>query len=290
MTDKITLKVLNDRGSPIIAAKIGDKPAAFMVDSGSFISVIWTSEADKFDLTYERPTLKMNGIGGLQVASIVTAQTLNLGDGEAHHVVFAVAGHHHGGQTVNGLPLAGLFGGDFLSGYSVSYDLPRHQIHLYKFRHCHDAAPDRSMKAARIPTTMMARDFTKVILPIAINGHKTEAVLDSGAERTVITARTARAAGVTRADLEKDRTARSYGVDDNTSVVFRHRFDSLTVGPFHFRHPLIGVIDTEHNLLGADFLRHHRVWIPRGEHWIQMEAVHAGGTAAPSPPSPAATR
>ncbi|MFT8763867.1 MAG: retropepsin-like aspartic protease, partial [Gluconobacter potus] len=93
--------------------------------------------------------------------------------------------------------------------------------------------------------------------------------LDTGAASSLISMDGARSAGVTRAMLEKDPVTTGYGLTRDPVKNYRHPFDTLQMGDIVFRDVVLrvgGDLPDTDALLGADVLRHYRIWIPRWGH------------------------
>jgi len=275
------LPVLNARSFPIVRASVNGHPAAFIIDTGARLSTIWPKEADKLNLDISFNQVRLHGTGGETMGGIATADTLSLGSATAKEVSFVTAGTLFDGHTIGDLPVIGLFGADFLSNYTVVLDLPDRRISLYQMRGCTNWRPGWKGRYYRIPVDHDPRDETKIVMRLRLNGHPVDAYLDSGSNATLIAREDARRAGIRKDDLRKDRTGVGFGIDDEKTTRYLHRFDSLDIGPFHYAHPSLAVGETDTSLLGADFLRHHRVWIPRDADWIYVQSVKPQSHAQP---------
>lgn len=284
------LEVLNSVGSPIVKATVNGHPVAFIVDTGAQISSIWPQEVDKLDLKRTFNTLRMRGVGGETFAGVAIADKIGLGSGTASDIPFVTVGNLSDGRIVGGLPVIGLFGADFLKNYDVVFDLPNRRINLYVTNGCGESQPDWDGGYYKVTIDHGSRDPSKIEVHLKLDDHPMDAFLDSGASRTLISQDDALAAGVREADLLQDRKGLGYGIDDKKTVRYLHHFDSLDIGPFRIIHPVLNVGETRDSLLGAEFLRRNRVWIPRRENWIFVQPVLAQivGTTQPLLPSPAA--
>ncbi len=273
MHELAVLPVLNDHRQPIIRAAINGVPVAFIVDTGARVSTLFEEAATTLNLpvSFENRHVLV-GTGGAVFARDATVDTLRLDHLVARNVQFVTAGRWQG--RIDGLPLAGLFGGDFLAGYDVAFDLPAHRVSLYREQRCgNNLRPWPEGAAYRIPFRLESE--TQIDLPIAIDGHPVPAVLDSGAGRTVLDRPAGREGGATDASMAADPTTIGTGIDGNRNPMRLHRFDSLQVGPERFAPALLAVGDTGVTLLGADYLRGHRVWISYPHQVLYVQPVTA---------------
>ena len=211
---------------------------------------------------------------------------LALGYGHTSDIDLPVGTNMHG--AVQGLPLLGLFGADFLSNYDVDLDLPKHHFAMYHLTGCDTIRPFDGAYF-EVPFHL---DGTEILVDLKINGKPVTAQLDSGAAGTTITQDDAERIGVTDSLLSADLIRRKMvGVDTNQVEGTAHRFGSLEIGDermnnFRF---FVAPIQTEHTLLGDDFLHFNRVWISYARRRLFIQPafsnrlVRLEPTAAPTP-------
>ena len=283
------MEVLTPRGSPVIPVTLDGHKVAMTVDTGAAFSALSGSIAEKFELPQTMSNHLVGGIDGTAFASLATIESLGVGIGSIHNIVLTVTPAQMN-RTIAGLPMAGLFGGDFLYNYDVYFDLPDRQFSFYREFNC---PADKDIDLGW-PNGFYVLPFeegqaghfgdqTKIVIPVTINGHKITAVLDSGAYRTMINLDDAHSLGVTDAQLAADHRVEVGGIIGQAQVAHVHRFASIDIGPEHFTDVPMVVADTQApSLLGADFIRTHRMLISYRRDRIFIERhVH------PAPPSPA---
>ena len=102
-----------------------------------------------------------------------------------------------------------------------------------------------------------------MLLIASVDGRAVSALLDSGAQVTVIAPETAAYLGVDPQRLGPPAGGR--GLDERVLPVWRLRFASLRVGTETARDPLIDIaavqLPEEAMLLGDDWLGRHQVWL-----------------------------
>lgn len=100
-------------------------------------------------------------------------------------------------------------------------------------------------------------------LQVMVNGVKMTAIIDSGAGASSITLRAAKRAGLKLDAPGVTRAGVAHGVGDRKAARWRTSFDTFQIGDEIVRNAELGVADYELGqidmLLGADFLRAHRV-------------------------------
>lgn len=269
------LIVINDEESPVIEAEINGHKIALIVDTGAQGSILWPGEAKKLGLAANSERLYLRGSGGYTSAGTAVADTIHLGSAAATNVSFMTTGKTSATRVINGRPVVGLFGNDFLSNYDVVFNLPQHRMNLYTFSGCKEdyllSWSGWSGEFFKIRINHPRNDKRKTAVPVKINGHEFDAVLDSGAATTLISRDDALKAGISKSDLTNDQTIDVYGIDQTKRTGYLHRVNSLEVGPFIFNNPEILIQKTPTSLLGANFLRTHRVWIPRAPDYIYIQ-------------------
>ncbi|MGI4746475.1 MAG: retroviral-like aspartic protease family protein [Janthinobacterium lividum] len=274
MREVAELPVLNEIGAPIVKAGINGTPVAFIVDSGARVSIIGRTSADalRLPVSFENHHIII-GIGGATFAPDATIGRLSLGEGAARNITFITAGEF--GQTFGGLPVVGLFGGDFLANYDVEFDLPAHRIGLYTEQHC--GAHFRPWADAFYEQKFDLNNETEIDLDASLDGHTITLQLDSGAQRTVLDLDTGATGGARSTNMADDPKSRLIGVDGNPVFGHTHRFDTLSIGPERFASIRLNVADVPKSLLGADFLRSHRVWVSYRHEMLYIHRVAPGG-------------
>ncbi|MFT8808057.1 retroviral-like aspartic protease family protein [Gluconobacter sp.] len=258
------MPVLNDWGSPIVRASINGHPVALIVDTGAFSTTIGQSFIEPLGLRDTGASVYVRGVGGEDYGRVVTIDTLDMGSSKALNIAVAGVGKFTG--RIAGLPIVGVFGRDFLGRYDTVVDMPGHRVRLVETEGCDTPTPGWTGRIHTVPVSHLYNGGHKTTVDIWLNGHATDAVLDTGAGTTLISRDAARAAGVTRAMLEKDPVTIGYGLTRDPVKNYRHHFETLQLGDIIFRDVVLrvgGDLPDTDALLGADVLKHYRIWIPR---------------------------
>ncbi len=105
----------------------------------------------------------------------------------------------------------------------------------------------------------------RFLLPVEVDGHRVNALFDTGANAGRMTRDAALTAGATPAALDHDPGGHGSGVGGRNFRGVLHRFADVAVGPEHFRQVAIAVVDLPLNeadmLLGMDYMRSRRIWL-----------------------------
>ena len=253
-----SLPLLTGGALPAVEASLDGRRVAFYVDTGAVTSLITPKAVEQFDLhgDFRNGQMMIRGIGGPVSVPVVTLHSLALGHGLARNIALPVAGSL--GPPVQGLPVIGLFGADFLSNYDVDVDMPGHHFAMYELHGCGGNIQPVDAPSFEVPFRL---ENTKIVLDLKLDGTPMTAFLDSGAMRTLLSQADARRAGVTRQAMAADRAGRAVGIDANPVDMRLHRFASLEIGPERMQNFPFAVGEIDDSLLGDDFLRFSRVWI-----------------------------
>lgn len=253
-----SLPLLLGGALPAVEASLDGRKVVFYVDTGAVTSLITPDAVRQFDLhaDFRGGRALIRGIGGPVSVPIVTVRSLVLGRGLARNIALPVAGDL--GPPVQGMPVIGLFGADFLSNYDVDVDLPGGHFGLYELHACGSNIRPVDPPYFEVPFRL---ENTKIVLDLKLDDTPMTAFLDSGAMRTLVTRNDARRAGVTMQGMAGDRAGHAVGIDSNPVDMRLHRFGSLEIGAERMRNFPFAVGDIDDSLLGDDFLRFNRVWI-----------------------------
>ncbi len=271
---------------PVVLGRLRGQQVALLLDTGAAGSVVTPNAVESFGLPVDRDNvLQLTGIGGSTLTTTATLHGLELGHGHVHDFDLPIGGGSLP-DKVQGVPVLGLFGADFLSNYDVDFDLPHHRFGMYDLSGCGDSIQPVSPPYFTVPFQL---DGDAIKVEIRINGKPVEAELDSGAGLTYITRLDAQRAGVTAEMMAADPTETLHGVDESAVAGRRHRFASLEFGAERLKNfPLtvapsaVGV-----SLLGDEFFHLNRIWIsyPRRMLFIQPAfdnpLVHVTGARTP---------
>ena len=263
MQEVAEIPVVNDHGIPIIDAAINGTAVRFAVDSGANTSGIGPRAAARLHLHPIGPTLVARSVSGAFLTRLVAVSRLTLGSAEAFRVTLAILGPFGMQRSLtpgDGPEIVGLFASDFLSNYDVEFDLEHHRIGLYT-EHGRCGADFDPWDGPVSSVAFRLDRGRHIVLPALLDGAETSLMLDSGAGSSLINSKGAAASGVTAAALDADPKSFGIGVNGRTFPEHRHRFGRLEVGDVVTAPFEAAVGDTYVQLLGAPWLRAHRVWV-----------------------------
>jgi predicted aspartyl protease len=164
---------------------------------------------------------------------------------------------------IAGIQADGLLGADILLAFDLDIDLPARRLTIYRARPCADSRPPWTVPYFSVEGVAMRRD--RLVVPLAVNGAAGRAVLDTGAQRTVIRPEFAALGGVTQAMLDADPSSLMRGASREQASFRLHRFDTLRIGTetaHGVRLPVARLPGGgEDALIGGDFLHRRRIWL-----------------------------
>ncbi len=290
------LPVIMEDESPLVRAKVNDKEALFLVDSGAFFSLISPGVADELHLPRTAaPQMldEVEGVGGSADVTVATIDTL-----EVAGVTFRKAEFFVGGSGI-GVDVAGVIGQNVLSFADVEYDLRDGVIRLMRPKDCGErplaywdsnqpfSALDISRSGRKLHTTASAE----------VNGVTIKVMFDTGASYSMLTEEAAKRAGI---DLKADdvrSTGRINGIGRQTVASWVAPVTSFKIGDEEIRNTRLRIAATSLSedtdmLLGADFFLSHRVYVANSQGKLYF--TYAGGpvfnlstqTQAASAPAP----
>jgi hypothetical protein len=163
----------------------------------------------------------------------------------------------------SGLVADGLLGADILLAFEMDIDVPHKMLTLYRVRRCGGTKPNWPDPAVEVTGVTSRKD--RMLIPFTLDGVAGQAILDTGAQRSVIGLDMARRLGLNEANMAGDPTIRHRGAGPEVLLTHVHRFRDLRIGPAVVYQPALSVLPTQAGvgdaLVGEDFLQGRRVWL-----------------------------
>jgi predicted aspartyl protease len=246
----------------IVPAGINGKWTRLIVDTGAERTTIAGAATDRLGLPHDtRYTTRSMGVGGLSTNTDVTVDRLVLGG--VRFPLQRVAVGNFNLQTQHGLNADGLLGADVLLAFDLDIDVPGGKLTFYRPRICPQAPLPWQEPAVEIGGVKAQKD--RLLVPFELDGVAGMAILDTGAQRSVLGIDMARRMNLNSQTMAGDPIIRQHGVGPEEVIAHIHRFNSLRIGPVAQRNLQLPVMDSEAGmgdaLIGQEFLRGRRVWI-----------------------------
>ena len=256
-------------GHILVTVQVNDVPATFVLDTGAERTLMGEDVVRRLGVERDGWVASaVRGIAGIEQRPNALPRSLRLGTivlrrrtltGDTSVTVGLLPE-----DAIDGRPIAGLLGRDFLSPFDLDLDLPDRRMTLYDVRGC--AAwfvPWTKPYAAISAGTPIG---AALVVPVLVDGRALRALVDSGASASLITAAGMVRLGLGPSLLTRDPGGSGSGVGPAAVPMRLHRFAELRVGPDTTRNlPLwvasVHVVPIVDMLLGADWLAPRRVWL-----------------------------
>lgn len=256
-------------GHILIAVAVNDIEAAFIMDTGAERTLMSEEAVRRLGLQRDGWVASaILGLGGgtqhpnalprsLQLGGLALRRKTLTGDTSVTVGPLPV-------REVEGRPIAGLLGRDFLSPFDLDLDLPARRMTLNDVRGCGTWFLPWTVPYAAIPAATMAGNA--LVIQTQVEGRPMRTLLDTGASASLITAPGMFQLGLTPAMLAHDPGGNGAGVGPAPVPMRLHRFSELRIGPDVSQDPRIWVASVRvvpivDMLLGVDWLQSRRVWL-----------------------------
>ena len=257
------------RDTPLTTVQVNDVDATFIVDTGAYRTLMGEEAVRKLNLERDRwVATAIRGIGGVQERPDALPRSLRLGTTMLHRRTLTGGTSVMVGplpvNTVDGRPIAGLLGRDFLSPFDLDFDLPDGRLTLFDVQGCSAGFLPWTTPYAAIPA-IPSMD-SALVVQVVVNGRMLRALIDTGASGSLVTASGMFRLGLTPELLARDPVGSGAGVGPAPVPMHRHHFAEMRVGPDTARDltlwvapvHIVPIVDL---LLGTDWLRSRRVWL-----------------------------
>jgi clan AA aspartic protease (TIGR02281 family) len=289
-------------GYAVVDGTINGQKIGVMLDTGAGKTMLSRPEAERLGLVRrDLQGARVVAIGGETHAEMVVIDEFAIGPVVRKNLGLMVAGEQPLREDV-----AVVLGEDFFRQLDIEFDLPHDMIRLFQARDCEGTslaywAPGG---AAEVDLEIDSTAAPQIELRIEVNGRRFLAQLDSGAYRSVLAQSAAESVGVTPTSPGVVTAGCFRGGGEKVIETWIGRFESFRVGSENIRDPKLYFADmwrystyTETGsrvrrggahadmLLGADFLRAHRVLVAHSQRKMYFDYVN--GTVFPTTPAPA---
>lgn len=250
------------RGAMLVPAALNQTPVQMLVDTGATTTSVTSDIAMQLRLPPDaRHRTRVFGVGGEAVSLNTLVWTFEVGRQEWTEQSFVTTPL---ARTFDEEPpVAGLLGANYLSDFDVELDLPEQRMTLWQVNGCDGDFAFRNLPHWRLPLRRYAP--ARMVATVQIDGQSLSALIDWGANATVLSQTAAARLGVTPAMLEADPAGHSIGTDRNEIEFHLHRFAEIRIGNGVFRQARIQVapvhlLDVD-MLLGLDYARTRHLWL-----------------------------
>ena len=224
----------NEIGSPVVKILVDDQPRRMLLDTGGFWSLIDPAAAVGYR-PEKAPITGQLGLKGIVLDKIVHVPSLQIGIAKFHSSEFYLAPSEYVGVD-------GTLGANWLQAFDVEIDPVKNTVSMFAKNHCDGSIiywPHQD--SAELPIEFESRT-KRITIPVELNGHEVQALIDTGSSETILSARAA--------DRLFDLTPKSPGMQEmasrtdrygTTQASYRFQFKTLTMGDIGFANPWVVV-------------------------------------------------
>jgi predicted aspartyl protease len=258
----LPLRYLGAAFHPAIDGAINGSPAPMLIDTGAERTFLTRRAARRLGLVL--------GMTGQYVAGIGGASRLYRARVDEFAVGPTRSGRHYMnviGETGMQPDFDAIVGADFLFQADFELSLAEKALRFFRPSNCDDSHLGYwSENAYAVPMTGRVGASRNQSFEVELNGVKLDAIIDSGATTSFVFDSAARKAGVRTDAPGTIKTGDSVGIGSERRASWRAVFATLKIGDETIRDAELGISATPDEgriradlLLGADFLRTHRV-------------------------------
>lgn len=280
------------RNQLLVEGAINGKSVSVMLDTGAQRTLIFRATAVRLGVSLSATNDRMFGVGGETKVDLAWVDEFKVGQAVQKDLRILVAGEHDPGNDIGVL-----LGEDFFQRFDVEFDLAHNAVRLFQAKDCDGVSLAYWARSGASEVEIEALDANRpeIILVVQINGQSLKAKLDSGAALSVLDKVDAERVGVTPETPGVVAGGHSSGLGKNAVDTWIGPFRSFTIGNETIRDTQIRFSDVYKDvtyrftgsavahkiqvwhsmLLGADFLRSHRVLVAHSQRKIFF--TYAGG-------------
>lgn len=283
-----------ERNALLIDGAINGAKVGILIDTGSTRTLILRSAATRLNLT--RQTVRgaaAFGVGGESQLEAAHVDEIKIGEASRKNWQMLVAGEHDFGGAIDVV-----LGEDFFRRFDVEFDLAAKTVRLFQPVNCLGVPLAYWTKESPSEVDIEPIDETRpqIVLTVQVNDRPVRALLDSGVGSSVLNKGHAVDVGVTPESPGVVAARQGVGIGPTKVDTWIGPFRSVAIGNELIRDTTLAFSDMYRDatytppgsylpkqaydlkpmLLGADFLRAHRVLVSHSQRKIYF--TYVGGT------------
>ena len=275
-------QVRTGRGVPVVDGAINGQKVGVMLDTGSGTLLLRPS-ADRLGLTRQSARgYRAFGVGGETYVELTNVAEFTIGQITRRNWRVMVAGERDFSRAIDVI-----LGEDFFDQVDLEFDLPHNAVRLFQPQDCDGVslAYWAPQGAGQVDLTPYYDAGRRIEVPVKINGRLLQAVLDSGATSSVLDQPVAEQLGITPGSAGVVAAGKGGGLGSKSVDFWIAPLQSFSIGDETISDTVIRFADLWKDatyvpkashlpsklglrpalLLGADFLRAHRVLVAHSQ-------------------------
>ncbi len=206
----------------VVPVRIDNTDKKLLLDTGSLVSQISRATADALDLPQRHSERQLFDLAGNASSVQTTIRRLTLGNLSESQVPMRVAPNPDLGTS---LPYDGLLATDLFAGDDLDMDFGAGRLTAFSSDHCDGRV--NYWPADHIAAVPITVKQNRIFLPVVVDGHPLNAVLDTGSQYTAMNMTVAnRLFGLT--PDSPDMKPQNEVNGEKSLTVYGHRFARLT--------------------------------------------------------------
>ena len=260
---------------PLVWTSINGVKARFMIDSGSYYSMISTEAAARYQLRVGsipgQGVHVVRGVGGDARARVTTVKSFGILGASVPNLQFLVIDQSFGRNS------AGLLGQNVLRLSDVEYDLANGTLRFFKPIGCGGqplAYWAVSTPYSSVDLQVMDGTQSRLLATAMVNGHRITVLFDTGSPRSLLSVDAAARAGISLNGPGATFLGLTGGIGPASDKLWSATVDTFQLGGEKVQHArlLIADLDPQYRvgevgddapdmLLGEDFFLSHRIYV-----------------------------
>jgi predicted aspartyl protease len=296
LLDSIKIESVADGRRMLVPVTINGNAEKLVLDTGGVSTQLDAATAQKLGLRIEDSRLITFDAAGNASAQQVNIESFQLGRQSAGNIMLQIAPSNYDADNT----VVGLLSTDLFRAYDIDLDFAARRLNYFSQDHCEGAAvywPERPLSIVPFHLT-----DGHVTVAVKIDGHALRAVIDTGAEGTVmLTTAASEIFGLTPGSAEMPEAV-TPGTSDPQMKYYSHKFSSLSFGDVRMANPnivimanrigagpgmtkstILGVVNDPFNrvqtnqlIIGMDVLKQLHLYIAYGERRLYISPAGNG--------------
>lgn len=229
--NQVQLQARSDGRQEFIPVSINGTEKFFLFDTGTFISTLTQAAAEELRLPVRQGNIILYSTRGEQSRDQTLVKDFTYGKRRASDTEFLVV---PGAGTA-----AGLFGLDFVNRYDMDLDFGTDMLRVFSQDHCEGGV--LYWQAPVVGVVPMRLLNGHITVKVSLDGHEIEAIIDTGATDTAMSADTAKVVYRLELGAAGTEVAGDFAGDPNEKV-YQHRFDNLAFGDIQVKNAQVTII------------------------------------------------